>query len=264
LQWNGITCSLSDWPTGVQDCAEQLDCDALGWQADSHGSSTVCGASSLVGKFGSSDMCVREKTFSEAGGLCTEMGGRLCTASELEGDEGDPATCGYDSIFKWSWVSTPPDACPSANQSLGMAGGAGSWFSFEPSVLNAYYEIQLRSAHALDGDTFSMLGIFDTHAEMMSGQPATLHHRANGAMLRWNGTQVGGAAFVHVSSSAPGAVYTMTAVLPPVYSWRTASNRVSHVSSVPLAVQKDGAGPCSQSVSTRRIPSSRQAYQRTS
>ena len=239
-QWNGITCSLSDWPVGVQDCSDQLDCDALGWPADLHGSSNVCGASSLVGEFGSSDMCVREKTYGEAKSLCTEMGGRLCAAAELDADEGNPATCGYDSIFKWSWVSTPPDACPSTNQSLGMAGGAGSWFSFEPSALNVCFEIQLRSVNALDGDTFTMLGVFDAHAELMSGQPATLHHREDGAMLRWNATQTGGAAFVHVSSSAQDAAYTM-AVLPPEYSWHTVSSQASHSSSVPLALQKDGA-----------------------
>ena len=242
VQWNGITCSLSDWPVGTQDCGEQLDCDALGWPASLHGSSTVCGASSLVGEFGSSDMCVREKTYSEAESLCTEMGGRLCTAAELEVDEGNPATCGYNSIFTWSWVSTPLDACPSTNQSLGMAGGAGSWFSFEPSALNSYYEIQLRSTHALDGDTFTMLGAFDAHAEIMSGQPATLHHRGDGAMLRWNATQkTHGAAFVHVSSLAPDAAYTMAAVLPPAYSWHTVSSHASYGSSVPLGVQKDGA-----------------------
>ena len=39
------------------------------------------------------------------------MGGRLCTAGELEQEEGDPRACGYDSIFKWSWVSTPTESC---------------------------------------------------------------------------------------------------------------------------------------------------------
>ena len=155
--------------------------------------------------------------------------------------EAQRPVCSYDSIFKWSWVSTPSVACPSTNQSLGMAGGAGSWFSFEPSVLNAYYEIQLRSTHALDGDTFTLLGVFDTHGEMMSGQPATHHHRADGAMLRWNATQIRGTAFVHVRSSAPDAGYTMAAVLPPEYSWRAVSRQVSHISAVPLTVQKDGA-----------------------
>ena len=202
LQWNGVTCSLSDWPVGVDDCAEKLDCDALGWAADLHGSSTVCGSSSLVGEFGSSDLCVREKTYHEAESLCAEVGGRLCTAFELQSNEGDPEACDYDSIFKWSWADTPVDACPSANQSLGMPGSGGSWFSFVPTSLNAYYEIQLRSEHALDGDSFTILGAFDAHGETMSGQAVTLHHREDGAMLRWNATLIGAAAFVHVRSAA--------------------------------------------------------------
>ena len=36
-------------------------------------------------------MCVRERTSAEAESLCREMGGRLCTAAELEQDEGNPA-----------------------------------------------------------------------------------------------------------------------------------------------------------------------------
>ena len=39
--WPGTTCSLSDWPVGTDDCAEQLDCAALGQQADQNGSPYV-------------------------------------------------------------------------------------------------------------------------------------------------------------------------------------------------------------------------------
>ena len=189
-------------------------------------------------------MCVREKTYSEADNLCTEMGSRLCTAAELNGAEGDPATCGYDTMFKWSWVSTPPDVCPSTNQSLGMAGGVGSWFSFVPSVLNAYYEIQLRSAHAFDGDTFTIGGMFDARAEMISGLSTDLYFREDGMMLRWNATHIGATVFAHVMSSAVDAAYTMMVLLPPEYSYtRTVASQVSNSfsTSVPLAVQKNGA-----------------------
>eukprot|EP01046_Picozoa_sp_COSAG06_P013118 COSAG06_NODE_786_length_12305_cov_9.158774_4_plen_967_part_01 len=242
LQWNGVTCSLSDWPVGVDDCAEKLDCDALGWPADLHGSSAVCGSSSLVGEFGSSDLCVREKTYHEAESLCTEVGGRLCTAFELQSNEGDPEACDYNSIFKWSWVDTPPDACPSANQSLGMPGSGGSWFSFVPTSLNAY-EIQLHSERALDGDSFVILGVLDAHGETVAGQAATPHHREDGAMLRWNATRIGEAAFVHVSAAAD-ATYTMAVVLPPEYSWHSApAQSAGHVGvavSV-LNLQRNGA-----------------------
>eukprot|EP01046_Picozoa_sp_COSAG06_P004603 COSAG06_NODE_194_length_20530_cov_9.861583_12_plen_1626_part_00 len=220
MQWTGITCSLSNWPVGVDDCADKLECDALGWPAGLHGSSAVCGSSRIIAEFGSSDLCVREKTYAEAESLCTETGGRLCTAFELQSNEGDPEACGYASIFKWSWADTPVGACPSANQSLGMPGGAGSWFSFVPTVPGAYYEIQLRSEHALDGSSFTILGLLNAHGETVTGQAATLHYREDGAMMRWNATQMGGAVYVHVRSAAADAAYTMAAVQPPEYSWR--------------------------------------------
>eukprot|EP01045_Picozoa_sp_COSAG04_P013769 COSAG04_NODE_994_length_8876_cov_9.074763_2_plen_2355_part_01 len=244
--WNGVTCSLSNWPVGTDDCAERLDCEALGWDADLYGSSTVCGSSSLVGEFGSSDMCVRERSYTEAESLCREMGGRLCTAAELEQNEGGPATCGYDSIFRWSWVSGSAEACPSANQSLCMPGSPGAWFSFVPTTLNGQHEIQLRSTHVQatgrDTRSFTILGVFDDHAEMVAGRHATLHHREDGAMLRWNATQVGQDVFVHVSSPASDASYTMTAVLPPQYSWqRIDSQAPQPFGAAPLELQKDGA-----------------------
>ena len=240
--WPGITCSLSDWPVGLDDCAARLNCDALGWAADDHGSASVCGSSSLAGTFGSGDMCVRESSYADASSLCTEMGGRLCTANELEQGEGDPATCSYDSIFKWSWVDTPADTCSFSNQSLGMGGRNGVWFSFVPTVTHAFYEIQLRSEGSFDGDTFTILGVFDAHAEMMPGQPATMYHRENGAMLRWNATQAGSAAFVHISSLVPNADYTMAAVVPSVYSWRAVPSQASQsFGAARLSLQKGSA-----------------------
>ena len=312
--WDGVTCSLSDWPVGLDDCAERLDCAALSWPEDAHGSVTVCGSSSLVGKFGSGDTCVRESAYDGAASLCTEMGGRLCTAAELEQDEGDPLTCSYDSIFKWSWVDTPAGVCPDASveqghlnasdnsflirreascssastqigrdtfpntlaecaaeacsrtegcqffvlgrlgsdsegicyqehtidascpegwvdvnpfchscrsnyegfyeyrasvqrdeelvkRYLGKAGRDGAWFSFVPTVHNAFHEIQLYSDGSVDGDSFAVIGVFDEHGEVKSGQSATTHRTEYNAMLRWNATQLRSAAFVHVSST---------------------------------------------------------------
>ena len=111
-------------------------------------------------------MCVRERTYAEAESLCREMGGRPCTAAELAQGEGSPAACGYDTIFRWSWVSGSAETCQSTNQSLGMAGSPGAWFSFVPTVLNEYYEVQLLSLDPHHGDSFTILGVFDDHAEI--------------------------------------------------------------------------------------------------
>eukprot|EP01045_Picozoa_sp_COSAG04_P016396 COSAG04_NODE_1365_length_7074_cov_49.110394_2_plen_560_part_01 len=240
--WNGITCSVSNWPVGTDDCAERLDCDTLGWTPELHGSAAVCGSSSLVGEFGSSDMCVHERSYAEAGSLCTEMGGRLCTADELGQGEGGPETCGYHSIFKWTWVDTPRDACRSSNQSMGMAGVAGEWFSFVPQVLNAHYEIQLRSAHAHDGHGFAIVGVFDAHADMVPGQPTVLTRRDDGMMLRWNASQIRSPLFVHVNSPASDSSYTIAAVLPPVYNWQRVAHRLSQqFGATQLDFASDGA-----------------------
>ena len=186
-------------------------------------------------------MCVRGSSYDDASSRCTETGGRLCTANELNQGEGDPATCSYDSLFKWSWVDTPADACNFANQSLGMPGRSGLWFSFHPTAVNVIHEIQLRS-ESFDGDSFTILGVFDGNAETVPGQPATLHHREDGVMLRWNATQFRGAAFVHVSSTADIARYTMAAFVPPVYSWQgVPSLAPQSFGAVALPMQKDGA-----------------------
>jgi hypothetical protein len=100
--WDGVECSQSDWPVGRNDCAERLDCAGLGWDPEAKGSAAVCGTSTLLGLLGSSDMCVREASFTGALELCQEMGARLCTADELARDEGEPSTCGYDSILAWT------------------------------------------------------------------------------------------------------------------------------------------------------------------
>ena len=238
--WDGVTCSLSDWPVGTDDCATKLDCSALGWPADARGTSAVCGSSSLAGTFGSGDTCVREASSDEAASLCAEMGGRLCTAMEFEQGEGGPDACGYDSIFKWSWVETPAEACPYWNQSLGMAGGRGLWFSFTPQASNVH-EIQLRSQALLDGDTFAIAGVFDGTGQMISGQPATLHHNENGAMLRWNATQSNAAAYVHVGSTIDDPRYTMAVVVPPKYTWRGVLIQATQSFGAELALQKDGS-----------------------
>jgi hypothetical protein len=122
-----------------------------------------------------------------------------------------------------------------------MAGGSGgTWFSFEPGLLHAYHEIQLHSSFG--GDAFRIMGVFNEQGELAPGEPATLHHRDGGAMLRWNATQLRGTAFVHVSSPADDVAYTMVAVLPPSYGWQRVAYQASHSFHVtPLDLQKNGA-----------------------
>jgi hypothetical protein len=169
------------------------------------------------------------------------MGGRLCTPTELEHGEGDGAECGYASIFKWSWADTPTAACAHSNQSLGMAGSGGGWFSFMPSAVNAYHEVQLRSEHPFHGDSFTILGVLDEHGDLMPGTPATMHFTGNGAMMRWNATQTR-RAFVHVTSTASDARYTMAAVIPPHYTWRSVSSQTAgRVEVIELPIAQDAA-----------------------
>ena len=95
--WRGIECRPSGWPVGTYDCGARLSCGGLGWDPEAAGHSDVCGSSLLVGLLGSDDLCVRESTYSDAEGLCEELGSRLCTVAELGRREGMPEACGYDS-----------------------------------------------------------------------------------------------------------------------------------------------------------------------
>jgi hypothetical protein len=162
-------------------------------------------------------MCVREASFTEASELCQEMGARLCNVEELERREGNPSSCGYDSILAWTWVDGgQPDMCPN-NQSLGVAGRPGAWYSFSAVAAGAYHEIQLRGAD--DKSSYSLnTDIIDSDGEVAhAAVPPTLHRRADGVMLRWNITQGGGPYFVRVTSANLDAEYSMVAIVPPIY-----------------------------------------------
>ena len=118
-----------------------------------------------------------------------------------------------------------------------------------PAMRTAYvravqrcHELQLHSEGSFDGDSFTILGVFDGNGEIMAGQPATLHHREDGAMLRWNATQTRDPGYVHVTSSttAHDARYTMSVTVPPAYSWRDVSSRASqNFGAVELGVGQD-------------------------
>ena len=178
---------------------QMLDCAGLGWDAEAVGHLNVCGSSILVGQLGSSDMCVREAVYSDAAGLCMELGSRLCTVSELSNGEGRPESCGYDSGFVWSWAAPDSGMDLCANGSLGVAGRPGEWYSFLPGAASAYHEVRLLSEGALISDsrtTFTIdTDIFDSNAERVTTPVSpTLHHRPDGIMLRWNVTAAAAAA----------------------------------------------------------------------
>jgi hypothetical protein len=249
-------CVNQDWPVGRDDCADRLvssatpsnhlcgtlsvcmtdplallqDCTALGWPTDTRGSNTVCGESALLVQAGGTDMCVEEVTHAGAIALCTEVGGRLCSAPELDAGEGNPESCGYDSIFRFSWVESPDDVCP-ANRSLAMGGRPGEWFAFSPSVDGAHHEIRVSAGHGHDpssgGNTISILGMFDSEAELLGGEVPTIHHSTAGMMLRWNSSfHVGSAVYFHLSS-AVDSVYELAVVLPPRYTWSQGSGQTT-------------------------------------
>ena len=154
-------------------------------------------------------MCVRESTFEDAAGLCQELGSRLCTAAELERGEGVPEACGFDSVFVWSWVSGGAAQCP-GNSSLGVAGRPGEWFSFRPTVANAFLEVRLLAEGQAEGEISSSIApdIFDGHGDRVPTLVApTLYSRRDGSMLRWNTSTAGtGPFFVRVVVTARHSV----------------------------------------------------------
>ena len=236
--WNGITCSLSDWPVGSDDCAQRLECGAIGWSADANGVASVCGSSHLIG-----GVCVQEAAAGQAAHLCVEMGGRLCTVEELVRGEGDPAACDYATIFRWTWASTPAGACPQ-NHSLGVAGGIGKWYSFTPLQANVIHEIQLRSATRA-APRFSLLGVFDADAELVRGRTPSLHQRLDGVMLRWNASRADMPFFVHASSEMedPAVQLAVSVVVPPTYQSVPGSSVPPSFGATDLHVQHNHAVP---------------------
>ena len=48
-----------------------------------------------------------------------------------------------------------------------------------------------------------------------------MRERADGAMLRWNSTQIGQSVFVHASADSSDAQFTIVPVLQPEYRWQT-------------------------------------------
>mmetsp|Transcript_52858 Transcript_52858/g.67783 ORF Transcript_52858/g.67783 Transcript_52858/m.67783 type:complete len:874 (-) Transcript_52858:283-2904(-) len=89
-------------PTPAPADVSESTCDELEWDADTQGSSDVCGGS--VNAAGS---CSGKKKFSAAESFCENQGARLCTLDELLNDEAKGTGCNFDT--KRVWSSTPCD-----------------------------------------------------------------------------------------------------------------------------------------------------------
>ena len=145
--------------------------------------------------------------------------------------------------FKWSWAA-PGDgvsACSVANQSLGIAGRPGEWFSFEPAAANQFHEGRLLAEEA-DTDvenSFSIdTDVFDGFGDIvLAAVPPTLHFRPGGAMLRWNTTSGSGPYYVRSVATAQRSI---TLAVPPTYSFTYSSegrNATAAASDVPRALE---------------------------
>ena len=80
------------------------NCEDLGWDASTWGSSTVCGGSEFDT---TSPVCDEADTWEVARATCESVGARLCTLTEISSDETRDTGCGLDSEQLWS--STPCD-----------------------------------------------------------------------------------------------------------------------------------------------------------
>lgn len=90
-------------------------CKDLGWDATSKGSFKVCAASNIKG------MCNPSKTYIEAERICSAVGARLCTTTELENDETQGTGCQFDFVQIWA-----SDSCTLTNGYAGFMAAAGS------------------------------------------------------------------------------------------------------------------------------------------
>jgi hypothetical protein len=219
--WDGLTCSLSGWPVGADDCGNKLSCADLGWGSDVTGSISVCGASALRGRVGSTDTCVRESTFIEAQSLCAELGSRLCTVDELERAEGRPEQCDYDTMLTWSWAHS--EVKDAACGTLAWAGEAGAWYEFSP-LSTGMYEIQLRTDSGSDTFAFSTDIIGSDGESITTAMQPTVYRRPGGVMLRLNLTLLEiqyGPYYVYITSTEVNMPYSIAMAVPATYKFHT-------------------------------------------
>ena len=180
----------------------------------------MCGSSALVAQSGSDDECVRESTYEEAAALCSELGSRLCSVSELGDGQGNPEPCGYDSPFAWTWAAPDDGVAKCTNGSLGVGGRAGEWFSFVSATVNIIYEVRLvmDSQGLTDTTSFSLSidsEVFDGAGERVVST-AGLFERPGQIMRRWNiSSRLGAQHYIRVKSTARHA---MTVVAVPGYT----------------------------------------------
>lgn len=77
-------------------------CDQLNWPYRS-GNTEVCAVSFIDGK------CLSSQSFLQAEKTCTTVGGRLCTAEELQQNAAQSSGCGFDNAMVWTSTECPDD-----------------------------------------------------------------------------------------------------------------------------------------------------------
>lgn len=207
---------------GTADCGNGLSCGALDWSAGLNGADAVCGRSELRSVIGSSETCIREATYVEAQQLCGEVGARLCTIEELQQGEGDPHSCGYDTLTSWSWAANSSAVCSGSDPAA--AAVPGEWFRLTAPVEMGYVEMQIQHTGAADATAPRLdVAMYD---EMGTPLPALVLQVDRGVMIGINVSSACTNLFVHINSNSgadDGAEYaapqyTVVALVPQVYT----------------------------------------------
>ena len=110
---DGLACTTSKC---AMPEASVLNCNALAWNGAANGDPAVCGGSNVA-----QGLCAGGASFSDAQALCTTMGARLCTLSELLADEAAGPECDLDAESVWSATACAAGHFVSAGSAAGVA-----------------------------------------------------------------------------------------------------------------------------------------------
>lgn len=112
--------------SAARSCTDKL-CDAKGWNVVSYSGGTACGESDKGFFWGFLDQCYDASSYGGAAGTCKDIGTRLCTKAELQGDVAKATGCAstksgnFDHIHVWS-----ADACTLASGAEGYLATQGA------------------------------------------------------------------------------------------------------------------------------------------
>jgi hypothetical protein len=126
-------------PTTIIECSIET-CDDLGWtNAESYGSSHVCGETDTENLGGK---CSGLLTWDEARDFCQHGGARLCTAYELIDDDARGTGCNYDRELIWSSTACGSERPYKDNTFTAVMGASytgGSSECYERTLSNVAY-----------------------------------------------------------------------------------------------------------------------------